>query len=107
MISLDFTIDFAIFTMWLQMCGWTDGQTDGQNDGQTDRMMGAQTNKWMDIELRVVGSSGLPDVTAGCRIQHPDSDPDVPHPEIKPDSDFRMSSFFCASRVILLAGYFN
>ena len=29
--------------MWLQTCGWTDGQTDGQNNGQTDRMMGGQT----------------------------------------------------------------
>ena len=29
LISLDFAIDFPIFTMWLQTCGWTDGQTDG------------------------------------------------------------------------------
>ena len=43
-------IDFAIFTMWLQTCGWTDGQTDGQNNGQTDRMMGGQTNKWIDMQ---------------------------------------------------------
>ena len=48
LISLDFVIDFAIFTMWLQMRGWTDGQTDGQNNGQTDRMMGGETNKWTD-----------------------------------------------------------
>ena len=32
------------------MCGWTDGQTDGQNNGQTDRMMGGQTNEWMDMQ---------------------------------------------------------
>jgi len=50
LISLDFAIDFAIFTMWLQMCGWMDGQTDGQNNGQTERMMGGQTNKWMDMQ---------------------------------------------------------
>ena len=36
--------------MWLQMCGWTDGQTDGQNNGQTDRMMGGETNEWMDMQ---------------------------------------------------------
>ena len=50
LISLDFAIDFAIFTMWLQTRGWTDGQTDGQNIGQTDKMMGGQTNKWMDMQ---------------------------------------------------------
>ena len=44
LISLDFAIDFAIFTMWLQACGWTDGQTDGLNNEQTDRLMGGQTN---------------------------------------------------------------
>ena len=49
LISLDFAIDFAIFT-WLQMFGWTDGQTDGQNNGQTDRMKGGHTNKWMDMQ---------------------------------------------------------
>ena len=57
LISLDFAIDFAIFAMWLQTYEWTDGQTDGQkdgqtdgkNDGQTDRLMGGQTNEWMDI----------------------------------------------------------
>ena len=43
-------MNFAIFTMWLQTCGWTDGQTDGQNNGQTDRMMGGQTNEWMDMQ---------------------------------------------------------
>ena len=50
LISPDFVINFAIFTMWLQTCGWTDGQTDGQNNGQTDRMMGGETNKWMDMQ---------------------------------------------------------
>ena len=50
LISLDFVINFAIFTMWLQRCGWMDGQTDGQNNGQTDRMMGGETNKWMDMQ---------------------------------------------------------
>ena len=50
LISLDFVIDFAIFTMWLQMCGWTDRQTDEQNNRQTDIMMGGQTNKWMDMQ---------------------------------------------------------
>ena len=50
LISLDFVIDFAIFTMWLQTCGWTDRQTDGQNNGQTDRMMGGETNGWMDMQ---------------------------------------------------------
>merc|ERR1719285_1266563 len=50
LISLDFAIDFAIFTMWLQTCGWTDGQTDELNNEQTDRLMGGQTNKWMDMQ---------------------------------------------------------
>ena len=50
LISLDFARDFAIFTMWLQTCGWTDGQTDGQNKGQSDRMMGGKTSKWMDMQ---------------------------------------------------------
>ena len=54
LISLDFAIDFAIFTMWLQTCGWTDGQTDGQNNGQTDRMMGGKTNKWMDMQYTCI-----------------------------------------------------
>ena len=44
-----FPIDFAIFTMWLQMYGLMDGQTDGQNNGQTDRIMGGQTIERMDI----------------------------------------------------------
>ena len=50
LISLDFAIDFAIFPMWLQACGWTNGQTDGQINGQTDGMMGGETNKWMDMQ---------------------------------------------------------
>ena len=50
LISLDFAIDFAIFTMWLQTYGWTDRQTDGQNNGQTDRIMGGQANEWMDMQ---------------------------------------------------------
>ena len=47
---LDFAIDCAIFTMWLQLCGWTNGQTDGQNDGQTDKIMGVQTIEWVDMQ---------------------------------------------------------
>ena len=43
-------MDFAIFTMWLQTCGWTDGQTDGLNNEQTDRLMGRQTNEWMVMQ---------------------------------------------------------
>ena len=43
LISLDFAIDFAIFTMWLQTYGWMEGQTDKQNNGQTDGIMGGQT----------------------------------------------------------------
>ena len=35
--------------MWLQTYGWTDGQTDGQNNGQTDKIMGGETNEWMDM----------------------------------------------------------
>ena len=50
LISLDFAIDFAIFTMWLQTYGWTDRQTDGQNNRQTDRIMGRQANEWMDMQ---------------------------------------------------------
>ena len=46
---LDFAIDFAIFTMWLQSYGWTDGQTNGQNDRQTDKIMDAQTIEWVDM----------------------------------------------------------
>ena len=49
LISLDFAIDLAIFTMWLQTYGLMDGQTDGQNNGQTDRIIGGQTNEWMDM----------------------------------------------------------
>ena len=54
LISLDFVIDFAIFTLWLQMYGWMDGQTDRQNNGQTDRIMGGQTNKWMDMQCMCI-----------------------------------------------------
>ena len=50
LISLNFVIDFAIFTKWLQLCGWTDVQTDGQNNGQTDSVMDGETNKWMDMQ---------------------------------------------------------
>ena len=28
---------------------WTDGWTDGPNDGQTDKIIGGQTNEWMDM----------------------------------------------------------
>ena len=54
LISIDFAIDFAIFTMWLQMYGWIDGQTDGQNTEQTDRIMGGQTNEWIDMQCRCI-----------------------------------------------------
>ena len=54
LVSFGFAIDFAIFTMWLQTYGWTDGQTDGQNNGQTDRIMGGQTNKWMDMQYTCI-----------------------------------------------------
>ena len=47
---LDFAIDFAIFTMWLQLYGWTDGLTDGQNDRQTDKIIGAQTIEWVNMQ---------------------------------------------------------
>ena len=50
LIAIDFAIDFAIFTIWLQTYGWTDGYTDGQNDGQTDKILGGQTNEWMDMQ---------------------------------------------------------
>ena len=50
LILLDFAIDPAVFTMWLQTRGWTDGQTDGQNNGQTDRIMAGQANEWMDMQ---------------------------------------------------------
>jgi len=49
LISLDFAIDLAIFTMWLQTYGLMDGQTDEQNNGQTDRIVGGQTNEQMDM----------------------------------------------------------
>ena len=49
LISLDFAIDLAIFTMWLQTYGLMDGQTDGQKNGQTDRIMGGKTNERMDM----------------------------------------------------------
>ena len=54
LISLDFAIDFAIFTMWLQTYGWMDGQTDGQNNGQTDGIMGGQTNEWIDMQYMCI-----------------------------------------------------
>ena len=54
LIFLDFAIDFAIFTMWLQTYGWADGQTNGQNDGQTDEIMGEQTNEWMDMQYMCI-----------------------------------------------------
>ena len=42
-ISLDFTIDFAIFTIWLHMYGWTDKWTEKWTDAQiarrTDQLM--------------------------------------------------------------------
>ena len=50
LILLDFAIDFAIFTMWIQTYGLTDGQTDRQNNGQTDRIMSGGTNEWMDMQ---------------------------------------------------------
>ena len=54
MILLEFAKDFAIFTMWLQTYGLADGQTDGQNDGQTDKIMGGQTNEWMDMHCMCI-----------------------------------------------------
>ena len=36
----DFSIDFAIFAMWLQTYGWMDGQNYGWTDGQTDGQNG-------------------------------------------------------------------
>ena len=50
LILLDFAVDFAIFTMWLQIYGWTDGQ----NDGQTDKIVGGQTNEWMDMQCMCI-----------------------------------------------------
>ena len=40
--------------MWLQRYGWMDGQTDGQNDGQTDKIMGRQTNEWLDMQCMCI-----------------------------------------------------
>ena len=54
LISIDFAIDFASFTIWLQTYGWMDGQTDGQNTGQTDRIMGGQTNEWIDMQCMCI-----------------------------------------------------
>ena len=50
LISIDFAIDFASFTIWLQMYGWMDGQTDGQNNYWTDQIMSGQTNEWIDMQ---------------------------------------------------------
>ena len=57
MISFGFAIDFAIFTMWLQTYGWTDGQTDGQKNGQTDNLMGGQPNEWMTMQHMYIDKS--------------------------------------------------
>ena len=54
LISLDFAIDLAIFTMWLQAYGWIDGQTDGQNNGQTDGIMGRLTNECIDMQKTMI-----------------------------------------------------
>ena len=54
LILLDFAIDFAIFTMWLQTYGWMDGQTDGQNNGQTYGIIGGQTNEWIDMQYMCI-----------------------------------------------------
>ena len=40
--------------MWLQRYRWTDGQTDGPNDGQKDKIMGRQTNEWMDMQYMCI-----------------------------------------------------
>ena len=40
--------------MRLQTYKWTDGLTDGQNDGQTDKIMGGQTNEWMDMQCMCI-----------------------------------------------------
>ena len=40
--------------MWLQTYGWMDGQTDGQNDGQKDKIMGGQSNEWMDMQCMCI-----------------------------------------------------
>ena len=54
LILLDFAIDPAVFTMWLQTYGWMDGQTEGQNNGQTDGIMGGQTNEWIDMQYMCI-----------------------------------------------------
>ena len=54
LISLDFSIDFANFTMSLQAYRGTDRQTDGQNNGQTDKIMVGQTNEWMDMQYMCI-----------------------------------------------------
>ena len=54
LISLDFAMDLAIFTMWFQTYGLMDGQTDGQNNGQTDRIMGGQASEWMDMQYTCI-----------------------------------------------------
>ena len=54
LISLDFAVDFAIFTMWLQTFGWMDGQTIGQNNGQTDGIMGRLTNECIDMQKTMI-----------------------------------------------------
>ena len=53
-ISFDFAIDIAIFIMWLQTYGWMDGQTDGQDNGQTHRILGRQTNEWIDMQYMCI-----------------------------------------------------
>ena len=50
LILLDFAIHFAIFAIWLQTYEWTYGQ----NNGQTDRIMGRQTNEWMDMQYMCI-----------------------------------------------------
>ena len=54
LISLNFAIDFAIFTMWLQTYGWMDGQTIGQNDGQTGGIMGRHSNECIDMQKTMI-----------------------------------------------------
>ena len=53
-VQIDFAIDFAIFTIWLLTYIWMDGQTDGQSNGQTDRIIGGQTNEWMDMQYACI-----------------------------------------------------
>ena len=47
-------LDFAIFTIWLLMYVWMDGQTNGWNNGQTDRIMGGHTNEWTDMQYTCI-----------------------------------------------------